>query len=191
MGENICYKFGTPHSADLQKLQEVCLSITHANTNIQKFLLFATIAFSLFIILILFAKMFTSDKKIIKAYYKSAFTYFIQVFTVITITPLCIYFFHGQMSIVGEIITLIGIFGLIFIMYEFWPVYKKEPEANNAIISTIFLVLFALSFYQAYNMGIEHPLFIDTALIAVLMIYLMILNIFIKLAIEVKRKSIL
>lgn len=189
MGENICYKFGTPHSADLQKLQDICLSISQANTNIQKFLLFASIAFSLFIILVLFAKLFTSDKKIIKAYYKSAFTYFIQVFVVITMTPLCIYFFQGKISIIGQLVTLIGLFGIIFIMYEFWPVYKKEPEANNAIISTIFLVVFALSFYQAYSMGIKHTLFIDTALVSVLMIYLMILNIFIKLAIEVKRNS--
>lgn len=189
MGENACYKFGTPHSADLQKLQEICINITNTDTNVQKFLLFLSIAFSLFLILVLFAKIFTSDKKIINAYYKSAFTYYIQIFTVITVIPLALFFFEAHMSIVSKLVVTAGIFGMIFVIYEYWPIYKKEPEVNNSIISTIFLVLFTLSFYQAYSLGINSSRFIDTALVSVLMAYLMILNIFIKLAIEVKRKS--
>lgn len=189
MGENICYKFGTPHSVDLQKLQDICLNITAADSNVQKFLLFISTAFFLFLILVLFAKVFTSDKNIINAYYKSAFTYFIQLFTIITIIPVALYLFEGQLNIVGKLIITTGIFGIIFVMYEFWPIYKKEPEINNSILSTIFLSFFTLSYYQAFSMGIENKYFIDTALISVLMVYVMILNIFIKLAIEVKRKS--
>lgn len=189
MAENICYKFGTPHSADLQKLQEICLDINATNIHFQKFLLFIVAAFSLFLILVFFAKFITPNKKFIDAYYKSSFTYFMQVFTVITIIPILLFFLDGEFAIISQITVTFGVLGMIFIIFEFWPTYKKDVEVNNSIISTLLITLFILSFYHMYNSNIKDQLFIDTALVSIFILYLIILNIFIKLIIEVKRKS--
>lgn len=189
MGENICYKFGVPSSPDLQKLQQMCVELSTTDTNLQKFLLFIAIAFSLFLFIVLFARVVTSNKMIIEAYYKSSFTYFIQTFTVITIIPAAIYLFEGKFDIISQITMLIGLMGMIFVIYEYWPVYKKDPDKTNSIVSTILITLFTLTLYKAYTMGIKNVLFIETSMIAVSMIYLMVLSIFVKLALEVRRKS--
>lgn len=189
MGENICYKFGIPHSADLQKLQEMCVNITSTNIQFQKFLLFILITFGFFLILVFFTKFITANKTFITAYYKSSFTYFIQLFTVITILPILVYLFSGYFDIISKLVVTFGALGIIFIMYEYWPIYKKDVEINNSIVSTVFLTIFTLTFYHAYSGGIKSDSFINASLISIFMIYMMILNIFIKLAIDLKRKS--
>lgn len=189
MSQNICNKFGTPQSVDLQNLQEICQNITASNPQFQKFLLFIAGAFSLFLILVFFAKVITSNKTFIHAYYKSSFTYFIQIFTVITIIPIISYLFDGTFEVLSKLVVTFGVLGMIFVMFEYWPVYKKDVEVNNSIVSTLLVTVFVLSFYSIYNSDIKNEFFIDTALIAIFSLYLMIFNIFIKLAIEVQTNN--
>ena len=187
MNTNICYKFGTPHSLDLQELQNICLNINSSNIAIQKFLLILFVALIIFLSLVFFVKAITTNEDTIKAYYKASFTYFIQLFTVIAVIPIIVYFFQQEINIIGKIITTFFVLGIIFLMYEYWPIYKKEANANSSIISTILVTIFTISFYHSFTLGFKDDNFVQTSLIAIATLSLIIFNIFITFIKEIKK----
>ena len=187
MNTNICHKFGTPHSLDLQELQNICLNISSSNMGLQKFLIFIFVALIIFLSMVFFVKAITTNEDTIKAYYKSSFTYFIQLFTIIAVIPIIVYFFQQNITIVGKIITTFFVLGIIFLMYEYWPIYKKESKPNSSILSTILLTFFTISYYHSFTLGFKDDNFVQTSLIAVASLCLIVFNIFITFIREIRK----
>ncbi len=187
VSNNICYKFGIPHSGDLQKLQELCLDIIHTNTNTQNLLIFIGFNLFIFFLLIYFAKAITPNKLYIQAYYKASFHYFIQTSTIIGILPIMLYFLGDTFTITYQIILTISLLTLIYLMYEYWPTIKRNPPAHRGIVSTILTTLFTLNYYFTLQVNFEDEAFSNMALLTILTLYCMVLHIFIRLIKEVRQ----
>ncbi len=189
INNNICYKFGVPHSDDLQKLQDVCLDVVNANGPTQNLLIFIAFNLLIFFLLIFFAKAITTNKLYIRAYYKASFNYFIQTATIIGTLPVMMYFISDSFSIIGQIILTVSLFTLVYIMYEYWPTVRIHPPAQTGIISTILTTLFTISYYYTLQLNFEDEAFSNIVLLTLLTLYCMVLHIFIRLITEVRKNQ--
>lgn len=186
MNENICYKFGTAQNNDLQQLQELCVTIANANPHMQNLLLFLGINVALFLMVVFFARVITSNKEYALAYYRCAYNYYIQLFTIVTVVPLFVYIYEDLFNFAIKLTVTLGVLCIIFLKFEFWPHVKKQALTHNGIFSTILMSFFAINYYFTLALAMRGEDFTDTILALVLVLYLIVLNIFIRLIKEVK-----
>lgn len=186
LDNNICYKFGIPHSDDLQRLQNVCLDVTSASSHLQNLLIFIAFNLLIFFTLVFCAKLISNNKEYIRAYYKSTFSYFVHTTTIIGLMPIVIYFLYGEFTIISKLIMTLSLLVLIYIKYEYWPLIKKHPPAHSGIYASAVIALFTLSYFTMLQHDFKSDDFSTTALLSILFIYCMVLHIFLRLIREIK-----
>lgn len=183
---NICYKFGIPHSDDLQRLQNVCVDITSANSHLQNLLVFIAFNLLIFFALIFCAKLISNNKEYIRAYYKSSYNYFIHTTTIIGILPIVIYFLTGEFTIISKLVMTLSLLILIYLKYEYWPLIKKYPPVHSGVYASAIIALFTLSYFTMLQNDFKNDEFSTTALLSILFVYCMVLHIFLRLIKEIK-----
>jgi hypothetical protein len=173
-------------NSDLQQLQNLCVDIVNANVHTQNILMFVGVNVLLFLLTVFFARIITSNKEYAFAFYRSAYNYYIQVFTIVTIVPLFVYLYEDLFNFAVKLLVTLGLLCIIFLLYEFWPHAKKEAIAHNGIVSTVLMSFFAINYYFTIVLAMRNEDFTDTVLALILVLYLMVLNVFIRLIKEVK-----
>lgn len=182
----ICTQFGTPSNEDLLSLQNLCIKTLQSDEYTKNFLLFLCVHIGLLFILVFLFKAFMSNPEHIKSFYKSSYLYFIQIFTIVSFMPFIVFYLTQEFTSFYKLIVTVGVLTLVYLMYEYWPVFKQNMPVQNFIYPSILSSLFALSYFFLLSTNMDDPKFSKSILMMTLCLYLIIINIFIRLLKEVK-----